>query len=87
MALVAQSQSLDEGQLWRLMRLTALLRDDVIALRTVLEIKESLSQGDTEGARGLFYTLEDHEQQAVWIAPKYGGIFTTEERKQLRGEG
>lgn len=75
---------LDAGQIYRLMRMTACLRDNEAVLATVLEIKQAIRGDDGMLVKQLYGSLEEHEQEAVWVAPKFGGIFTTDERKIIR---
>ena len=68
----------------RVMRLTAALRDDVLLFEQMSMVKRALSDGDLAQAKALYSELEEWEQEAMWVAPSYGGVFTTEERKKLR---
>lgn len=46
----------------------------------IAEIKEAINNEDYEYAKGLFKDLNHSDQEALWIAPTKGGIFTTKER-------
>ena len=48
------------------------------------EIKLAIWRDEDEQAIYLWSDFTEDEQVALWIAPTYGGIFTTEERKRLR---
>lgn len=78
------SADLTEGQHNGLLRLNHALRSDLVLLQCVVEIKIAFSGGDDMYARALWGDLTPEEEEALWIAPKYGGIFTTDERKRLR---
>lgn len=69
----------------RLLAMNALLRDRPAVLMTVALIKEHLLLEENDwDAIGLWQSLEQDEQIALWIAPTYGGLFTPDERKRLR---
>lgn len=53
---------------------------------SVAEIKRAIAEGDTEYARECFNELSEEDQQAIWVAPTKGGIFTVEERKAIKGD-
>jgi hypothetical protein len=48
-------------------------------------IKESIRQDDLIEASALWNELEYSTQKYLFIAPTKGGVFTTEERKVIRG--
>ena len=78
---------MNAAQEWRLLNMTKLLREDMALIETVLEIKRAfLSQEDHEiqYAKGLWDELTEEEQVGLWVAPLYGGIFTTAERKMIK---
>jgi len=58
------------------------LHPDILMM--VAMIKEALSKDMDWDAIGLWEQLSDHERIMLWIAPTYGGLFTTNERKRLR---
>ena len=80
---VNESHNLTNTQVIRLLKMNEVLRDE-INLCQVSEIKGVLRSDDDEGAQALWSEFTEEEQIALWVAPKYGGIFTTEERKRLR---
>jgi len=57
---------------------------DILAM--VAEIKMALNRGDDWDALGLWEQLTDDERITLWVAPTYGGLFTTSERKRLKPE-
>jgi hypothetical protein len=63
--------------------MTECLRNPVNTMQ-VAEIKSALAEDLVDDALSLWSEFREHEQVALWIAPTYGGIFTTEERKRLR---
>ncbi len=77
------SYKLTNSQVVRLLGMIEVLR---IAenLEQISEIKLSLSTDHIDDARGMWSDFTDAERKALWVAPLYGGIFTTEERKQLK---
>ncbi len=88
---VDQKLSLNEGQVQRLLAMMDVLRDPA-NLRQVAEIKDNCETGTDEDpveewhsyARVLFSEFTEEEQQALWVAPTKGGIFTTHERRVLQ---
>jgi hypothetical protein len=80
---VNESHNLSNAQVCRLLKMTECLRNPVNAAQVAM-IKSALSEDQVEDALAYWSEFRDHEQVALWIAPTYGGIFTTEERKQLR---
>lgn len=53
---------------------------------SVAFIKQTIAEGSPEAAKEAYAELSEEEQTAIWVAPSKGGIFTTEERKTLKGE-
>lgn len=53
-------------------------------LYEVQAVKDFLATGEYAEAVEIVYGWTEREQQALWIAPTYGGIFTTEERKIMK---
>ncbi len=47
-------------------------------------VKEKLALGEYEEAQEAFAEMSEDDQIAVNVAPSKGGIFTTEERKQIK---
>lgn len=78
---------LNESQFQRLLAQSKMLRDNPILLISLAEVKGFLAAGDTMAATQVWDELEEYEQQALWLAPSYGGLFTTEQRKQLKFKG
>ena len=74
---------LNTGQIYRLMRMTEVLRDP-LNWESVYFIKQYIAYDDMVGAYQLWDEFTESEQEALWVAPTYGGIFTTEERKAIR---
>ena len=50
-------------------------------LTSVICIKDCIVQGALDEASEAWSELSEDDQTALWVAPKFGGIFTTEERK------
>ena len=82
-SVVNESHKLSDWQVVRLLKMTECLRDP-INLQQVSEIKDAMGAGDDLSAIAFWSEFTEDEQMALWIAPTYGGIFTTEERKRLR---
>lgn len=90
MALVSTDKpSIDEQRYARLLKHNRVLsRPDILEI--VLEIKRALQLGDEHYALQLWGELSmDHDenqrlQRALYVAPKYGGIFTTKEREIIK---
>ena len=58
------------------------LFDDVVAIKSGLnDADDTYSMGDAARA---WYSLEEVDQRALWLAPKKGGVFTTEELRQMK---
>lgn len=51
---------------------------------SIVFIKEQLGLGEISAAKEAYAELSEEDQKAVWVAPSKGGIFTTEERKQIK---
>lgn len=49
-------------------------------------IKDGCASGDYSQAAEVWFTLPDEVKQALWIAPKSGGIFTTRERDIMKSK-
>ena len=79
-----EKPTLNTAQIKRLMRMTGLLRSDASVMDLVALIKKALDEGREFDARGYWCELEDAEQEILWLAPKFGGIFTTRERELIR---
>ena len=77
-------QSLTNGQVFALLRMTEALRETVVT-QSVGLIKEHIGGEDIGAAHQIWGELTEEEQTALWVAPKFGGIFTTKERKIIKG--
>jgi hypothetical protein len=64
--------------------MTECMRDSRINIAQIYDIKMAIIDGDYDCAIEMWSEFDEIEQTALWIAPTYGGIFTTEERKRLR---
>lgn len=78
------TELLNKAQTHRLLSMVEALRNDPVLLKQVCELKEAITNEDLEYAAECWNGLEEWEQTAIWVAPKYGGIFTTEERRVVR---
>jgi len=77
-------QTLTNAQVFALLRMTETLRGWEV-FETVREMKRSIASDDLSYVAALWGELSEYEQTALWVAPKFGGIFTTEERKIIKG--
>ena len=58
------------------------LFDDVLAIKSGLNVAvDTYSMGDAARA---WYSLEEVDQRALWLAPSKGGIFATEELRIMK---
>jgi hypothetical protein len=58
------------------------LFDDVLAIKSGLNVAvDTYSMGDAARA---WYSLEEVDQRALWLAPSKGGIFATEELRLMK---
>jgi hypothetical protein len=80
---VNESHKLTDAQVNRLLKMTECLRD-LMNFEQVYQIKRHFYLNEDDDALGLWSDFTEDEQVALWIAPTYGGIFTTEERKRLK---
>jgi hypothetical protein len=80
---VNESHKLTDAQVNRLLKMTKCLRD-LMNFEQVYQIKRHFYLNEDDDALGLWSEFTEDEQIALWIAPTYGGIFTTEERKRLK---
>lgn len=81
---VAPSEhKLNDKQVCRLLAMTKALRETAYLNDYVHQIKGLLADGNVEDARGLWSDLDESEQIALWVAPTFGGVFTTAEREAL----
>ena len=76
--------SLNNGQIFALLRMTKAMQSQQV-VEDVAFIKRAIATGDLVFAGQLWGELTEDEQTALWVAPKFGGIFTTDERKIING--
>lgn len=83
---VAQPEKppLDARQIARLLKMMAAFQTDLQLFGQVALIRACINEGDREFALQMWDELSAEEQETVWIAPKFGGIFTTEERRIIK---
>lgn len=55
-------------------------------LAGVLAIKEALAENDYYQACVVFDSMSEEVRTALWVAPTRGGIFTTQERAQIKSD-
>ena len=79
---VGRNAPLRDAQVSRLLDMNKLLQDTE-TLEQVLLIKRHIESGDEAAALALIEDFSFDEQGFLLIAPTYGGVFTTEERKLL----
>jgi hypothetical protein len=80
---VNESHKLTDAQVNRLLKMTECLRDR-LNMYQVHDIKFCIAMEKYDEAIALWSEFTEDEQIALWIAPTYGGIFTTAERKRLK---
>ena len=78
------ARALNPSQEKRLLEQIKLLRDDLTNLMQVSEIKCAIAREDYDEAIAMWQDFTEEEQIALWVAPKFGGIFTTHERKIIK---
>ena len=83
-------QTLSNAQVFALLRMTETLRRPEIAY-AVGVMKFNLDcyigpagSGNLSESKECWEELSEDEQTALWVAPSFGGIFTTEERKVIK---
>lgn len=54
-------------------------------LDAIYEVKVALANDDVETAKVIFGDIPEEQQKKLWKAPTKGGIFTTEERRLMKG--
>jgi len=84
--IILEEHKLNDKQVIRLLAMTEAIRESEYLADYVHQIKQALHEGRREDAVGLWADLSESEQIALWVAPTYGGIFTTAERKALHHE-
>ena len=72
---------LSESQQRRLLRHMAAVRDN---WDSVVWIKQGLRDGDLGMASEAWGELDNQTKIALWVAPKFGGVWTTREREMMR---
>ena len=53
-------------------------------LENILEIKKAIAEEDILYGFQLWKELDNETKQDLWVAPTYGGIFTTKEREIIK---
>lgn len=71
-------------QIERLLSMTETLRKDYSAVLAVALIKEAIEKRDYMLVKQLWEELSEKEQEKLYIAPSFGGVFTTFERKVIK---
>lgn len=66
--------------LYRVRRCMSAVRDEI---DVVYAVKEAIANDDLEAAQGAWDDLEYQAQDALILAPKSGGVFTTKEREEI----
>lgn len=79
--------ALTDKQVRYLLEMTKAIREAPYIGSYISQIKEALGNGMIEDAQALWADLDQGEQTALWVAPSYGGVFTTEERELLKFGG
>jgi len=80
---IAEAPKINSRQVDRLLRMTRVLHDPV-NLEQAAAIKRSCAEGDAPSVVALWSEFSEAEQEALYIAPRFGGIFTTAERKVIK---
>lgn len=62
-------------------RIAKVMRDH---FNTIHAVKQALAENNYSFAAEALNELTQEEKQDIWVAPSNGGMFTTEERKQLK---
>lgn len=75
---------LNASQVNRLLRMVEVLRESDFALEQIIAIKNCVSRGEYEEAQALWLDFTHDEQQALNVAPKFGGILKTHEREAVK---
>ena len=75
--------SLNDSQQRRLLRHMAAVREHWASVNW---IKEGLRDNDLPKAAEAWLELPRDVQIALWVAPRFGGIWTTRERETMRTE-
>ena len=68
-----------------LLKMNALLCNDLSVLLNIIEMKTAFADEDFVYYRQLWGDFTETEQRLLYKAPSKGGLFSTAERKALRG--
>ena len=68
-----------------LLKMNALVCNDLKVLQQIAEMKIAFIMEDYVYFRQLWFEFTETEQRLLYKAPSKGGLFTTAERKALRG--
>lgn len=68
----------------RLMNMVEVMREHPFVLEQIIAIKNACSRGDYMEAQNLWLDFSEEEQNALFVAPGYGGIFKTHERNAVK---
>lgn len=88
MPLIVKSESehlLTVEQEHYLLKMNALLCNDLSVMLNIIEMKAAFTDEDFVYYRQLWGDFTETEQRLLYKAPTKGGLFTTAERKALRG--
>ena len=80
------SYKLTDAQVVKLFTMCCHLRDNPADFIQLGEIKQALVDHKDEDALALWSDFTDEEKEILWVAPTYGGLFTTADRKRLKPE-
>ena len=82
----SETHKLTDPQVVRLFDMCCHLRDNPNDLNQIASIKLALVRNDDFAALAMWDEFTEAEKTVLWVAPKFGGLFTTEERKRLKPE-
>lgn len=80
---VNEKPAINDKQVRRLMAMTRAIRESDYLADYIHQIKAFLRDGSRDDALALWSDLSEEEQIALWVAPSFGGVFTTAERSAL----
>jgi hypothetical protein len=86
-AVVAIKDVLDPSQMERLLAQSKLIREEYWILNTISMMKDSIFNDDPMAVREAWAELTEEQQQTIWLAQTYGGLFTTAERTYIKTMG
>jgi hypothetical protein len=86
-AVVAIKDALDPSQMDRLLAQSKLIRDEPWVLQSIMSIKDGIFNDDPMAVREAWAELTEEQQNTLWLAPTYGGLFTTSERTYIKTMG